>query len=509
MGESSPKQYMQLGGRVLLVLMFMTLLHFDFNFFSVSRQLMRPVTRWALTAMAEVAEYSLHLSEMPESDVYQYFCGRHICYISKYRNETVLNARKQHLCQSWTIWTNSWVSFRLLLTFFKGLKVPVGHVLILLRFPHRSCRTWSGPPSSSWSPSVSKPSWQRWPWSCGSWSSTSTLTPSGPSPPTSPCTISSSTTSSRPPRSSAACCWWSRSDPAACLWMRRRRSGRQRAVRHQDCTAPLTSHKDRDTKTLSVLLSPSPNMVHRFPNSSMDFLFVLLFFFYLWRKLSKGPWFWFWVFLTETMRISKCEVNIWKIAFVYRSNKGNLLYFMGVPPYVIIDSDSYFLNKICKLAQEQRFGFYREDTLLFFFFFFWSMVSDIYPQHQEQFDSISSRLFSPFSGIFGHCSLSIRLYWPSDEIREDGSVRWYEAVECSRAWLKVSSRLFNPGLVIRHFVLSLAHASLVNCMWLGIMGGGGRLEGPPCLWDAIFCQVRPAESPSTWTCSLLCVVCHV
>lgn len=36
MGESSPKQYMQLGGRVLLVLMFMTLLHFDSNFFSVS-----------------------------------------------------------------------------------------------------------------------------------------------------------------------------------------------------------------------------------------------------------------------------------------------------------------------------------------------------------------------------------------------------------------------------------------------------------------------------------------
>ena len=36
MGESSPKQYMQLGGRVLLVLMFMTLLHFDANFFSVS-----------------------------------------------------------------------------------------------------------------------------------------------------------------------------------------------------------------------------------------------------------------------------------------------------------------------------------------------------------------------------------------------------------------------------------------------------------------------------------------
>lgn len=37
MGESSPKQYMQLGGRVLLVLMFMTLLHFDPSFFSVSR----------------------------------------------------------------------------------------------------------------------------------------------------------------------------------------------------------------------------------------------------------------------------------------------------------------------------------------------------------------------------------------------------------------------------------------------------------------------------------------
>lgn len=35
MGESSPKQYMQLGGRVLLVLMFMTLLHFDASFFSI------------------------------------------------------------------------------------------------------------------------------------------------------------------------------------------------------------------------------------------------------------------------------------------------------------------------------------------------------------------------------------------------------------------------------------------------------------------------------------------
>ncbi|KAK2819204.1 hypothetical protein Q5P01_024765 [Channa striata] len=35
MRESSPKQYMQLGGRVLLVLMFMTLLHFDSSFFSI------------------------------------------------------------------------------------------------------------------------------------------------------------------------------------------------------------------------------------------------------------------------------------------------------------------------------------------------------------------------------------------------------------------------------------------------------------------------------------------
>ncbi|XP_076126374.1 surfeit 4, like [Alosa pseudoharengus] len=37
--ESSPKQYMQLGGRVLLVLMFMTLLHFDANFFSILQNL--------------------------------------------------------------------------------------------------------------------------------------------------------------------------------------------------------------------------------------------------------------------------------------------------------------------------------------------------------------------------------------------------------------------------------------------------------------------------------------
>ncbi|XP_067868149.1 surfeit locus protein 4 isoform X2 [Heterodontus francisci] len=33
--ESSPKQYMQLGGRVLLILMFMTLLHFNASFFSI------------------------------------------------------------------------------------------------------------------------------------------------------------------------------------------------------------------------------------------------------------------------------------------------------------------------------------------------------------------------------------------------------------------------------------------------------------------------------------------
>ncbi|KAI5613289.1 surfeitprotein 4, like [Silurus asotus] len=37
--ESSPKQYMQLGGRVLLVLMFMTLLHFDANFLSILQNL--------------------------------------------------------------------------------------------------------------------------------------------------------------------------------------------------------------------------------------------------------------------------------------------------------------------------------------------------------------------------------------------------------------------------------------------------------------------------------------
>jgi len=44
MRESSPKQYMQLGGRVLLVLMFMTLLHFDTSFLSVSKH-PQPVKR--------------------------------------------------------------------------------------------------------------------------------------------------------------------------------------------------------------------------------------------------------------------------------------------------------------------------------------------------------------------------------------------------------------------------------------------------------------------------------
>lgn len=50
MGESSPKQYMQLGGRVLLVLMFMTLLHFDSSFFSVSTRVTPYIYhRWTLT----------------------------------------------------------------------------------------------------------------------------------------------------------------------------------------------------------------------------------------------------------------------------------------------------------------------------------------------------------------------------------------------------------------------------------------------------------------------------
>ncbi|XP_019899580.1 surfeit locus protein 4 isoform X3 [Esox lucius] len=39
MGEHSPKQYMQLGGRVLLVLMFMTLVHFDLSLISILQNL--------------------------------------------------------------------------------------------------------------------------------------------------------------------------------------------------------------------------------------------------------------------------------------------------------------------------------------------------------------------------------------------------------------------------------------------------------------------------------------
>ncbi|XP_032828956.1 surfeit locus protein 4 [Petromyzon marinus] len=39
MGENSPKQYMQLGGRVLLTLMFMTLLNFEASFFSIVQDL--------------------------------------------------------------------------------------------------------------------------------------------------------------------------------------------------------------------------------------------------------------------------------------------------------------------------------------------------------------------------------------------------------------------------------------------------------------------------------------
>ena len=47
--ESSPKQYMQLGGRILLVLMFMTLLHFDPNLISVSYRTFHPDHNHALS----------------------------------------------------------------------------------------------------------------------------------------------------------------------------------------------------------------------------------------------------------------------------------------------------------------------------------------------------------------------------------------------------------------------------------------------------------------------------
>lgn len=108
-------------------------------------------------------------------------------------------------------------------------------------FLHRSCRTWWELPSSSWLQLASKPSWPRWPSSCGFWQSTFTSTPSGPSPPTSPCMTFSSTTSSRPPRSLAACFWWWHLGLVECPWMRKRKSGRQWGFRKEDCTAPLTS----------------------------------------------------------------------------------------------------------------------------------------------------------------------------------------------------------------------------------------------------------------------------
>jgi hypothetical protein len=38
-GENNPKQYMQLSGRILLVLMFLTLLRFDFDFFQIIQNL--------------------------------------------------------------------------------------------------------------------------------------------------------------------------------------------------------------------------------------------------------------------------------------------------------------------------------------------------------------------------------------------------------------------------------------------------------------------------------------
>lgn len=85
MGESSPKQYMQLGGRVLLVLMFMTLLHFDFNFFSVSTERCdRPRSEDEQCQLRLMLQniHCISANNLPESDVHQYFCGRQICYIS-------------------------------------------------------------------------------------------------------------------------------------------------------------------------------------------------------------------------------------------------------------------------------------------------------------------------------------------------------------------------------------------------------------------------------------------
>lgn len=64
MRESSPKQYMQLGGRVLLVLMFMTLLHFDMNFFSVSilsRKAWVKELKYSISSQVGCRAYSLLL----------------------------------------------------------------------------------------------------------------------------------------------------------------------------------------------------------------------------------------------------------------------------------------------------------------------------------------------------------------------------------------------------------------------------------------------------------------
>lgn len=326
MGESSPKQYMQLGGRVLLVLMFMTLLHFDFGFFSVSPD------SWDSPHLGTTVDYISNKPQLHEILSIS-VVGRSATFpqiketaAAKYGNVSPLIRFRSVLVQSSHFKQHHRAGLaKLIADLTARHETGSNFLLTLLLFFHSSCRTWSGPPSLFWSPLVSKPSWLRWLWSCGSWLSMSTSTRSGPSPPTSPCTTSSNTTSSRPPRSSVACCWWSLSDPAACLWMRRRKSGRQRAVRYEDCTAPLTSHKDRDTKTFSVLLSPSPNMVHLFPNLSMDILFVFSFFLSV-RNTVRRP-------LVCLWDKNNTFLNVTSRRFVLcRGNKGNLLYFMGVAP---------------------------------------------------------------------------------------------------------------------------------------------------------------------------------
>uniref|UniRef100_A0A2K6G801 Surfeit locus protein 4 n=1 Tax=Propithecus coquereli TaxID=379532 RepID=A0A2K6G801_PROCO len=73
MRESSPKQYMQLGGRVLLVLMFMTLLHLDASFFSVTPSAQPPASVSLLAVHTFVHDSRVPLSgcrvlqELPES----------------------------------------------------------------------------------------------------------------------------------------------------------------------------------------------------------------------------------------------------------------------------------------------------------------------------------------------------------------------------------------------------------------------------------------------------------